>query len=1525
MTGPAVDWEEVFRRDRELSIASMTPPDWSPTNAIQQRGTQPAATTAHPAGASLMGQVTRGSPATSALEANPELVGRAHFWGIPPEVAASMPIDQLQGLIAQHEKNAQQAADEAGGWQQFATAVAAVPAMFGLGAAKSILEAPRNIPIVGEFFRRQESLNAAIAQASRLEEGVRASTRTDFQWVNSTLSTTGSLAALWYPGEAAWRAAAIAGKAPSIIGITSPIARLAAQGGAAGWLLEGGGEHAKTAVLGGAVLGGAIHPVQEVLSRNAPAIAAAMDRVSKYFDGPWSRFVKPAPAPEEVVNEAIAKAVGMQPAVQDMAAASKLDELQRMATDPAATPETRQQALEMWNYLQPNKGKVTLDPALPSEGMGLPPEVAAGVDDALRLPQEKIGMTVAEASQAADQMSKASLIIDSPALAEAAGQTVPNDGTVAKALSQSNPGGTNIVPAVANPAEFMQQVGMNPEGMQNVRFARRPGSTQLDALISDEPISDSALAEYERYGVFSGQTAQTAAGRQVVVQSIENGLATVAPVYGGTPHYVPVGDLLPSAASAISRPVPGLYEELGAYVQQRVAATADAMGGVLETQRLGQIRNENMPGYIEDFLDQMGVEAKGERARVRQYFNERIVDDYSRAIPEESAFQRQAEEGAAAIDMLTNETPTRRLDRIALTKGFMVVPDGATGSYKLIDQIATPVGSLRPPTTILFDTREAAEEWLKKVQRSLPDVTPPSDVPIEVARSLPTQSHLEPSLDNAVLHQSLEASADDVAEAVTGLDPQLGEHVKQVINEAKRTGNFAKVHQAWEYALSTFQPMRARWSTISQRLAEAGMGDLRPWDDWDALTTALTRKHNWEHPWMDRWTRITDHFNQADLRNGTVTQIYEIEDDALRLRKAQEAGFSERQIQALDEMHQFFRELFPSTGLDPAREIARYISHVRARQSMGASVANAFEGYSMNPAVEPFYEMVRSGNMQLRELDARNLGNIYVRSIGFQKFMRADWDAATRKWRDIAQIEELKPLANTFMNWANLMKTGYVPGNDKMLDAATSVMQLLMPGFTRAQTAKIFNQGLTTTHLALLGYRPDVMARDSIQLFLALPRAGKQLLSVMKDFASSPEARRAMYDRGIEAGTIILGKPRIAGSGVFEPQMIGVMPGAEATGMQEGMAGMQLVEQQGARGPLYRVLQATSDALHDFIPDGLRHLEGSKLHPLYFYTKQSEHMRMVVGEAGIQRAERAIAAYRVRMEQPLRPGESTDAFEKLLGDSMARTFDPPVQQKFKDLIASGNDKEAAYFMGRQLTDATMFRYGMVENPEFARSTSGRIGMQMGNFSTQFYQYAKESLRNGHWSDKAKFLAMMGGVSASLYAAEKSSGWAFSKWQFYNSLTFTGGPWLSNLMEAQQAASQVSQMMYNNPDQPGSDYTVNEALGSTRALGRGFAQMLNPVGGLLRTVEGIQMAADSPDPANAFGRLFITGQRGAGLDYMRQEQQVFGDPTYRPPVQMGPYQNPVSGSRTGQPLPQPPQFQMPQLPAQMPKPALGAQF
>lgn len=1520
MTGPAY-WEEQFKKSRDLSIQAMAaPPGTLPQvpvgmQAIQRFGNQ------------------QSQPEFPAVTSDAELLGRAAFWGIPKEVASQMPSDHLLALIDEQEQNARRyegQADTLGRMGQALTHLAAVPGSVATGALQSLLNLPRNLPIVGEAFRDMQGLDAARSWVAELDEGVRASTRNDFQWVNSVDRFAGATGALWYPANAAWKVAGIASKGAAAVGISSPILRLAIQGGASGYLLEGGGEHAGAAVLGGAALGAAMHPAEQLMVRFSPQLAAAADRVSKYFGGNWQRHVKPTQIVEELA------ASGTEPQAAAAAMETNVQRLVAMANDPAATPETREQAKTFLDVMGFDSGTGTRRPPGPPSGGGGPPAWSTPIEgpisdagvppqfssfmqqpehdapleaffgtgkpavgmqqgpalrpaaDAVPLQEAMFGgngIVEGEATQAAAQATKQAIIVESPELARAAGATAPDEVTVAAAAHASNPGGVNVIPAIPDPVAFARGLATNWGEAPHFRFARREGSATLDAITSDQPITDAMVGEYEKHGFFTGQTVQTYAGREVVVQGIEGGMVSVKPKYGGTEYFVPTADVLPNALSSSAKPVPGMYEQFNEYVNQRVTATGEAMGGALSPERLAKLRNDNLHSYMEDFLDEAGVTAPGERARVQQYFNERVVADYTAAVPEEEAFQAQMEQVATVAEAAVEETPLRRLDTVAQTKGFMVVPVGRDNSYKLIDMTATPVGVNQAPTELSFSTREAAEEWLSKLSREAPDVTPPSEVPIEVARALPRQSHLEPSLDNGRLDEAVGNAAEDVAESVSLEDSGLADQIRRVIAEAKASGNIGKIMQAWEYGLGQFQPMRARWQNIDRNLNEAGLGDLRPWEDWDALTTQLTKKHNWENPWMDRWARIMDHFDAKQHRTGLVTQIYEIEDDALRLAKAQAAGFSPRQVQAIDEMHQFFREIFPETNLDPAREIARYISHVKARQSVGAPVQLAFEGAAMSPSVQPFYEMVRSGEMQLREMDARMLGNTYIRALGFNKYMKATWEPAKAKWMEIKNIPELEPLANTFINWANLMKTGYVPGNDMVLDGVHSLMNFMMPGISKTQVRRIFNQGMTTTHLALLGYRPDVMARDSIQLFLALPRAGKDLLAVMRDMATGGRSTmEEMMNRGLEAGTVVLGKPKIADTGVFEESM--------------AMTPEGLVEQQGPRGPLYRVMQATTDALRNMVPDGLRHLENTPFHPLYFYTKQSERMRMVVGEAGIRRAERALANYRQL------PAEAQGAMEQLMGESAARTFDPAVQRKFQELVASGNDKEASYFLGRQLADATMFRYGVVENPEIARTTLGRMGMQMGNFSTQFYQYGKESLANGNWQDKAKFLAMLGGVSYGLNAAAKLTGWDFSKWQFYNALTFTGGPWIQNAMEAQTLASNAARMAQSG-DNPNSGMMATESNQLVGQLGRTAFQMLNPAAGIIRDVGAVRSALDSPDPANAFARMFVTGQRGNPVDYRHMEDETWGRPiaAQAQPV-MQPYASPVRASGTGVPIPMP---------------------
>lgn len=194
-------------------------------------------------------------------------------------------------------------------------------------------------------------------------------------------------------------------------------------------------------------------------------------------------------------------------------------------------------------------------------------------------------------------------------------------------------------------------------------------------------------------------------------------------------------------------------------------------------------------------------------------------------------------------------------------------------------------------------------------------------------------------------------------------------------------------------------------------------------------------------------------------------------------------------------------------------------------------------------------------------------------------------------------------------------------------------------------------------------------------------------------------------------------------------------------------------------------------------------------------------------------------------------------------------------------------------------------------------------MQMGNFTTQFYQYLRESLRNGTWQDKSRFLATMGGVYGAFKLAKAVTGYDFDRWQFHHSLTFTGGPLVQPIADVLSGSSVVVQMVW----QEGGTQTNSGRFQEEKAGRLGDAmdaafRMLNPAGGAMRTGQGIAQALESPDPANALARLFFTGERGAAPDWRAEFSRTFGPPPPTPPSpqQMVPLQSPVRAGAVAAP-------------------------
>lgn len=1177
------------------------------------------------------------------------------------------------------------------------------------------------------------------------------------------------------------------------------------------------------------------------------------------------------------------------------AASSAWDQVRSMMDEGAA-------GIARMTGMSVEEARAKISPLLTQEvRLGTPPEeivnlLRSELDDLAKMNSDDLGlvmsermvkeagMTTDDASAAAAQMAKMQTVIDSPQLSRAAGLPDIDDVVVAQAAVNSNPGGTNIIPAVGDPGAFMRGIAANWPEMPHVAFARR--GQALAAIISDQPITSKMVAEFEQVGMYSGQRAIKAkGGLEGTIESInvEAGTAKFRPGFGRRAQTVKLSQLLPHTQTPGVQRIPGAWDAFKQFQQAKVDAIRAEIPGV-GPERIERIAMDHMPAHMEEFLDGMGIEDIAQRARVRQYLNEEYVAEYTKLVPqEEAALLSQIDEARDEIEAVVdavNSPNGEELRRMGAARGVDVIRTGSN-QYEVVDA----VGDQTAPTRLSFGSREAAEEWIRNVPRELPDITPAADIPIEVVGELPTVDKLDPILRADQEDAAAGMVMEDVVQTLRNDGDELADQIEAAAAQVPgatgggpgdiRTAR-ERIEDAWNYFASRWQPMRARYLEIDRRLSAAGRGELRVYDDWNAVKTAADKNHNWQHPYLSRWRQIMSVFDVKDLRGGLVTSIYEIDDDVARIAAARQAGFSDEQIAALDQMNQFFKDLFPETGLDPARELKRYISHVRKREMAGAG-AQSFEDYPMNPVVDAFYEHARAGGMQMRELDARQLGNIYVRALGFQKFMAEPWGAAMAKWNDLAHVPELEGLSGVMTNWLKMVRTGYNPAADVTLNTIHVAMKSLFPGMTKDQSRHLFNNGLSLTHGALLGYSPHVMARDLMQLFLATPRTGhRQMASAIGEYLNGSMAQKdEIFQLGIKHGWVVLGKPRIAAPGVFEQGAgsgVGAIERAAVGLPAEAAAGPET-------GGLWPVVKAAENVL-DMLPGSMRNLEGSKFSPLHFYTKQGERMRLVTGLAQFRKTEAALAKYRAAGA-----GASMD---DLMGESAARTFDPAVQRKFKELVAAGQDEEAAAYMARELTDATMFRYGTIENPEVARSVHGRIGMQMGSFSTQYYQYLKESLRNGTVSDKVRFGATHAAVFAALAGAKEATGWAFDKWQFHNALFFTGGPWMGVAMDVIKGTQGVAATASGR----GGTFAEREAAGLDRAA-REIGRMVNPIAGAQRTAQSVMYGLNSPDPVAGVARALIVGERASDTQGILQPQQA-------QPLPPGP----VRSSAYGMPVPMP---------------------
>lgn len=681
-------------------------------------------------------------------------------------------------------------------------------------------------------------------------------------------------------------------------------------------------------------------------------------------------------------------------------------------------------------------------------------------------------------------------------------------------------------------------------------------------------------------------------------------------------------------------------------------------------------------------------------------------------------------------------------------------------------------------------------------------------------------------------------------------------------------------------------PFRSFTLQVQQKLTNIGITEGKLWKHYYDLTTAVTQVHNESRPWHSEWNNIMTQFGRKKRRDGTVLRIEEIGDYNQKIAAMQAAGYSQREMAAQGRIRGFFDRLHDEAGI--SNYIFSYVPKVRQRQAMG--VRDPYSDEGLPPTVQFFAEFARTGNLQMRQQDMGVLGTTWIRAWQFKKHAEGPWNQMVTAWQDPRVPEELRQIAT---NWLNIVRTGYNQSYDPLVQGIRHTLNKNGIPITDAEVAGMWNTIFSNMYRGALGGRPDVIFRDATGPLFTGARIGMTPVAEVytRFIRGGGRARDEMWDRALKGGWVEAGQVRSVNAETFTQPLV-------------TDAGTSLLSpgQQARRETFARI----GDFVHDMLPPSWRNgIQGSKFDPLFYYTKLGEFNRLISGEAGWQVASKAIANYEAAVSKLVRaeqarssalgsrvPQRGVPAFEqamdkalaKLMDDSKALVYRPPVQQEFKRLIQASDYEGAANLLANEAANM-QFRYGMKENPIGVREAgnTGRMAMMYGTFTQQYVSFMRESLASHvPVKDRAAFLARYAGITGAIGLAGAYTGWNFSKWMWHQSLTFAGGPMFQGAVKlAQAGAGVVTSIMGNepNPDQAAAMRSMNPYELIPTAVGSLF-----PYRSTFNTLNSYEQAMNNLNPGESMIRQTLTGDPTMRTDLQRffQNQQAFM-PVQTPPA------------------------------------------
>lgn len=816
---------------------------------------------------------------------------------------------------------------------------------------------------------------------------------------------------------------------------------------------------------------------------------------------------------------------------------------------------------------------------------------------------------------------------------------------------------------------------------------------------------------------------------------------------------------------------------------------------------------------------------------------------------------------------------------------------------------------------VAVESMEAGFQFLQNFNRTPPDYSPFTTVPVELAASSAGSANPGSSLGprhymtEVDMAETASRSLDRLEAAMGGglvppveppippgggggygppeppmlppADETLGAQFERLRTQAPRTydevmGRFDSL------SLRAFEPMRNFSLAVEEALHNVGITKGTYWQHYSGIAQGRAVAHNEAVPWHREINEALSQIRRKFIRDGTVTLIGEMPE--LEARAAMvNAGYTEREVTGQMMLRDVLERLRVEYS-EPGNEIRRvmdYMPHLRARAARGEDLGDLEQMFGGSGRF--FANQVRQGGIDVREMNAGVLLHRWVRAATVNRYVAGPVDEMASAWVHDPRVPlELRQVTS---DWLDLISMGHTPGQDVIVPGVRHALNAVGIPISNAEVGRGLNWIMTNMYRGALGGRPDVIVRDLIGPLFGGTRTGfAPTARAYTQFFKGGAGRQEMVDLALRGGWMERGMVPMGASEMFQNSN-GMVPGVP-NATEQSFGPVQTAVREG--------VARVGDFVRDALPVGMRNgIQGTRADPLYWYTKEGEFNRLISGHSGFLAMRDAIQAFDVaRSASPtvdLRP-----LVGQLLRQSGAANYGGPIQRKIAQQVMAGQYEDAMFIFANEVANS-QFRYGTAEQSLAVRSSGlvGRFGSTFGTFTQQYIAQMKEGLTagllpefGGTAVDRARsaaaFLARHSAIASALGLATAYTGWNFGKWVWHGSLGWGGGPMMIALITKVQEMTGKFNQAQGEPVSPMQQWAVQQSQYDQRVSP--FSN-LNPYAATVRTVEGLGQTLSSANPAEGTLEFLMTGKRNSG-DMMRQINdapfQVNQPPAWAPP-------------------------------------------